>query len=266
MGGPPARGPDDSGPLVDKVRWYRADTALARFRQTSHGHDAVIAILGRNGNQTPQEPGADQSRGTGPLARRFWHVAGETCRVPGEEGAGQEARDDRGDARLQASDPWRAGWTCRRRNPRHRPRTVRPVGPGARSQRSHGIRAALALLVYLRADRAPRGAHGDGSGDHAAAARDQRGRADRGRHSPASTLRSRRAPRSRRGVSMVRGRGARSGPALTRQPRRRRDPAGQPITRDGREAWPGPPRGAALHLRRGRPAVRRTTVGVGAGG
>src|SRR3989442_9012476 len=115
MGGPPETGPADFGPLVDKFSWYRADAALARFRKTSHGHDAVIAILGRNGNQTPQEPGADQSRGTAPLPRRFWHVAGETCRVPGEEGAGQEARDDRGDARLQASDPWRAGWTCRRR-------------------------------------------------------------------------------------------------------------------------------------------------------
>src|SRR5947199_150024 len=109
MGGPPETGPADFWPLVDKFSWYRADAALARFRQTSHGHDAVIAILGRNGNQTPQEPGADQSRGTAPLPRRFWHVAGETCRVPGEEGAGQEARDDRGDARLQASDPWRAG-------------------------------------------------------------------------------------------------------------------------------------------------------------
>src|SRR5438034_298917 len=90
MGGLPETGPADFWPLVDKFSWYRADTALARFRQTSHGHDAVIAILGRNGNQTPQEPGADQSRGTAPLPRRFWHVAGETCRVPGEEGAGQE--------------------------------------------------------------------------------------------------------------------------------------------------------------------------------
>src|SRR2546430_12583563 len=77
MGGLPETGPADFWPLVDKFSWYRADAALARFRQTSHGHDAVIAILGRNGNQTPQEPGADQSRGTAPLPRRFWHVAGD---------------------------------------------------------------------------------------------------------------------------------------------------------------------------------------------
>src|SRR2546428_2423645 len=60
-------------------------------------------MQGGHGNQTPQEPGADQSRGTALVPGRIRRIAGETCRVPGEEGAGQEAGDDCGDARLQAS-------------------------------------------------------------------------------------------------------------------------------------------------------------------